>query len=214
MKDYYQILGVSKNASQDEIKRAYRKLAHEYHPDKNSSHADGAKFKEINEAYQVLSNPQKRSQYDQFGSVGGPEGFGGFSQNAQGFDFRDFGGFSTGGFSAQGGPTSGWGFGGLGDIFEDLFSGAFSQVQTEVEISLTSAILGEKLNLRTSQGETFTLDIPPGTQDETSFRFRGKGGQDRRGRRGDLIVTIRVRIPKRLSREQKELLEELRRRGL
>lgn len=202
-KDYYKILGVSKTASADEIKRAYRKLAHQYHPDKNAG--DGDKFKEINEAYQVLSNPQKKAQYDQFGTVGtDPGGFGGFGQNTQGFDFRDFGGFSS----------SGFGFGGLGDIFEDLFEGAFSQVQTEVEISLTTAILGEKIDLRTSQGDIIGLNIPPGTQDGTNFRFRGKGGQDRRGQRGDLIVTVRVRIPKRLSREQKELLEELKRMGL
>src|SRR3972149_10181732 len=92
-KDYYKILGVSKSASPDEIKRAYRKLAHEYHPDKNSSHTDGTRFKEINEAYQVLSNPQKKAQYDQFGTVG-DQGYGGFGGGgAQGFDFRDFGGF-------------------------------------------------------------------------------------------------------------------------
>lgn len=206
-KDYYQILGVSKNASQDEIKRAYRKLAHQYHPDKNSSHADGAKFKEINEAYQVLSNPQKRAQYDQFGTADGPTGFGGFDNS--GFDFRDFNGFSS--------QSRGFGFnfgGGIGDIFEDLFSGVFSQVQTEVEISLTSALLGEKINLRTAQGETLTLNIPAGTQDGTTFRLPGKGGQDRRGRRGDLLITVRVRLPKKLNREQKELLEELKRTGL
>ena len=66
-KDYYNILGVSKGASQDEIRKAYRKLAHQYHPDKSGG--DEAKFKEINEAYQVLSNTQKRQQYDQFGST-------------------------------------------------------------------------------------------------------------------------------------------------
>src|SRR3972149_1057163 len=91
-KDYYKTLGVSKNASSDEIKRAYRKLAHQYHPDKNTSHTDGVRFKEINEAYQILSDPQKRAQYDQFGTVGEP---GGFGNQAGGFDFRDFqGGFS------------------------------------------------------------------------------------------------------------------------
>ena len=207
-KDYYKILGVSKTASQDEIKRAYRKLAHEYHPDKNSSHADGAKFKEINEAYQVLSNLQKRSQYDQFGTVGGPE-FEGFNWgDTAGFDFRDFGGFGqqSRGFSFN--------FGGIGDIFEDFFGGVFSQVQTELEINLTSALLGEKINLRTNHGETITLDIPAGTQDGTTFRFRGKGMPARNGRRGDLLVTVRVKLPKRLTREQKELLEELKRMGL
>lgn len=212
-KDYYKILGVSKNASQDEIKRAYRKLAHEYHPDKNTAHADGARFKEINEAYQVLSNPAKRSQYDQFGTVGGPGGFEGFNWGdaSSGFDFRDFSAnrgsaFSGGGFSFN--------FGGLGDIFEDFFGSAFSQVQTEVEIPLTAALLGEKMTLRTSGGENIELSIPPGTQDGTTFRFRGKGMPDRRGRRGDLLVTVRVKLPKRLTREQKELLEELKRMGL
>lgn len=217
-KDYYKILGVSKNASTEEIKRAYRKLAHEYHPDKNTSHADGTKFKEINEAYQVLNNPQKRIQYDQFGTVG-DQGFGGFDWGgaqgfstkggpASGWDFRDF---SAGGGSAFGG--GGFGFGGLGDIFEDLFSNAFSQVQTEVEIPLSSAVLGDTLHLRTNHGEDIELKIPPGTQDDTTFRFRGKGGQTRRGR-GDLLVTIKVNIPRRLSREQKNLLEELKRMGL
>ncbi len=209
MKDYYNILGVSKNASQDEIKRAYRKLAHEYHPDKNQAHADGTRFKEINEAYQVLSNSSKRSQYDQFGTVGG-SGFEGFNWgDASGFDFRDFGGFGqqNRGFSFNFG-------GGLGDIFDDFFGGVFSQVQTEVEINLTSALLGEKINLRTSQGENITMDIPLGTQDGTTFRFPGKGILDRRGRRGDLLVTVRIKLPKRLTREQKELLEELKRMGL
>lgn len=208
-KDYYQILGVSKNANQDEIKRAYRRLAHQYHPDKNSSHADGAKFKEINEAYQVLNNPQKRTQYDQFGTVDGFDwnGFSAQGGPAPGWDFRDFGGFGrqSSGFSFN--------FGGVGDIFEDLFSGAFSQIQTQVEIPLTSALLGEKMTLQTSSGENIELNIPPGTQDDTTFRFRGKGGQTRRGR-GDLLVTIRVKLPKRLTREQKELLEELKRMGL
>ncbi len=204
-KDYYQILGIDKSASQDEIKRAYRKLAHQYHPDKNEGHTDGVKFKEINEAYQVLSNPQKKAHYDQFGqapdsdgySYGGGEGFGGF-------DFRDFGGFSS---------RSSGGFGGIGDIFEDLFSGVFSQIQAEVEISLISAILGDTLNFKTSQGELITLKIPAGTQDGSSFRLPGKGAASRRGR-GDLIITVRTKIPKHLSRQQKELLEKLKESGL
>lgn len=204
-KDYYNILGVSKSASQDEIKRAYRKLAHQHHPDKSNGEAE--KFKEINEAYQVLSNPQKRAQYDQFGTVG-PEGApfgGGFNQNAQGFDFRDFqGGFSSGGF----------GFGGIGDIFEEMFGGVFSQVQTEVQIPLTSALLGAKMQFQTSSNDIIELNIPPGTPDGTSFRFRGKGGQMRNSKRGDLIITVRVQLPKRLSREQKELLERLKNTGI
>lgn len=118
MKDYYKILGVSRNASKEEIKRAYRELAQKYHPDKKGG--DEKKFKEINEAYQVLSNDEKRRQYDQFGTT-----FEGF-QGAPGFDFSGFQGINIEdlfkgfeGFSAQGGQTSGWDF---GDIFGDIFS--------------------------------------------------------------------------------------------
>lgn len=113
-KDYYNILGVNKNASPDDIKKAFRKLAHEHHPDKKSG--DEAKFKELNEAYQVLSDPKKRTQYDQFGSdfeqarAGGGQGSGGFSDFASGFsvnmdDLGDiFGGLGdVFGFSGQGG---------------------------------------------------------------------------------------------------------------
>ena len=111
-KDYYQILGVSKNASEEEIKKAYRRLAHKYHPDKGGG--DEEKFKEINEAYQVLSDKQKREQYDRFGSA--------FEQ----------GGYSTSGFGGgfSGFDTSGWNFygsgsSGGGSIFDDIFSDIF-----------------------------------------------------------------------------------------
>lgn len=127
MKDYYKTLGVSKNATQEEIKKAYRKLAHKYHPDKNGTETNSEKFKEINEAYQVLSDDAKRKQYDQFGSAfsagGGPgPGWEGFTQgghrgawnfNFGNFDFEDF----------ADGRGSGWA-GDFGDIFEDFFSGA------------------------------------------------------------------------------------------
>ncbi len=108
MADYYKILGIDKNASAEEVKRAYRKLAHEYHPDKQGGNE--AKFKEINEAYQVLSDPKKREQYDQFGSSAfqGGQGFGGFGQG--GYDFGGFN-FDRDGFD-------------INDIFE-MFGGAF-----------------------------------------------------------------------------------------
>ena len=111
-KDYYNILGVSKGASQEEIKRAFRKLAHKHHPDKKGG--DENKFKEINEAYQVLSDEKKRQQYDQFGQTfESAQSQGGFS----GFEgFRDFSSFA-GGF----GNSSGNGF---EDIFSDIFSSA------------------------------------------------------------------------------------------
>jgi molecular chaperone DnaJ len=204
-KDLYSILGVSKSASADEIKRAYRKLAHQYHPDKNKG--DDTKFKEINEAYQVLSDPQKKSRYNQFGTADAG-GYGGGNPFSGG---QSYGGQ---GFGDQGFDFSGFGFGGgIGDIFEGMFSQAFSQVQAEVEITLTQAILGDKIQLKTSNSDIIVLDIPSGTPDGATFRFRSKGNQTKRGR-GDLIITVRVTLPRRLNREQRELFEKLRRSGL
>jgi molecular chaperone DnaJ len=105
MKDYYEVLGVGKQASADEVKKAYRNLARKYHPDVNKEAGSADKFKEINEAYQVLSDPQKRSQYDYFGQAGGPQGAGGFG----GFEGFDFGGAGN--------------FGDFGDLFDMFFGG-------------------------------------------------------------------------------------------
>jgi len=111
-KDYYSILGVEKSANDQDIKKAYRKLALQFHPDKNKDNKEAeAKFKEINEAYEVLSDKQKRSTYDQFGSAGPGFGGGGFSGNAQGFGGQ---GFDFSSFS---------GAGGFADIFETFFGG-------------------------------------------------------------------------------------------
>lgn len=194
-KDYYKILGVEKSASSDEIKRAYRKKAMEYHPDRGG---DQQKFKEVNEAYQILSNTQKKSQYDQFG------------QTFDGMDGGGAGGYQSSGFGGQGFDDifSGSFGGGLGDIFENFFGSAFSQVNIELQISLTQAILGDKVRFKTQVGEV-EMEIPAGTQDGQSFRITGKGGSYRRGR-GDLIVTIRIKIPKRISQEERELYKKLR----
>jgi curved DNA-binding protein len=195
-KDYYKTLGVSKTASQEEIKKAYRKLALQYHPDKGG---DVAKFKEVNEAYQILSDAQKRSQYDQFGSSAFNQGSSGFNQGGYGFssngEWNDI--FSQGGF----------GFGGLGDIFEDFFGQTLSQVQVELAISIAQAVVGDKIKFKVGT-ETIDMEVPAGIQDGTSFRFRGKGKNYKNGK-GDLIVTIRVKIPERVSKEEKELYQKL-----
>lgn len=121
-KDYYEILGVPKNASKDDIKKAFRKLAHKYHPDKSGG--DEAKFKEVNEAYQTLSDDTKRQQYDTFGHAG--PGMGGFGGDGAGFDFGDI--FS--GWQQAGGAA------GFGDIFEDFFGGMASRSRRGRDISI------------------------------------------------------------------------------
>ena len=144
-KDYYEILGVSKSSSKDELKKAFHKLAHKYHPDKNKG--DDKMFKEVNEAYQVLSDDQKRAQYDQFGhdapNFGGGQGYGG-GFNQQG----GFGGFDFSGFQGQ----QGFDMGDLGDIFSDFFGGGQGRVgaqqrrgrdiSTEITITFAESVFG------------------------------------------------------------------------
>lgn len=182
-KDYYNILGVNKSASPDEIKKAFRKLAHEHHPDKKSG--DEAKFKELNEAYQVLSDQKKRSQYDQFGSAfehgqagGGQGGFSGF---------EGFSGFSggNGGFNINM-DDLGDIFGGLGDVFG--FSGGGSRsrrvrrgsdIQVLLNIDFNEAVFGmeKEIGLKKTvkcskcKGE----GREPGTEVETCKTCGGKG---------------------------------------
>lgn len=194
-RDYYEVLGVSKGASEADIKKAYRKKAHQLHPDKGG---DKAKFQEINEAYQVLGDKNKRAQYDQFGHASTRSGFGGGqSGGAGGFD--GFSGF--GGFRSSGG-------GGFGSIFEDLFESAFANVQVQINISIPQAVLGDTVKFKTQFGDEIELKIPPGVQTGEGFRFRGKGQQTRRGR-GDLTVVIAIDIPRHLSRQERELYEQL-----
>lgn len=141
-RDYYEVLGVAKGASEEDIKRAYRRLARQYHPDVNKAPDAEAKFKEINEAYQILSDAKKRNAYDQFGKAGA-QGFNGSSNNFEGFDFNDiFQGFGGGG-----------GFGDLGSLFEEFFGGGGarqnrrgpargSDLQIELQITLEQAAQG------------------------------------------------------------------------
>ncbi len=199
MDDYYKTLGVDKKASEDEIKKAYRKLALKHHPDKGG---DSVEFKKVSEAYQILSDPQKRAQYDQFGQAGFS---GAGAQGGQG----GFGAHQSGGFDFGGeGFEFNFGGGGLGDIFGDFFSSAFSTIQAEVQISPSQAVLGDQIDLEVG-GEKVSFDINPGTQDGTQYRIRGKGRAMKNGQRGDLILILRVRLPERLSKEQKELWEKL-----
>ncbi|MBI3888763.1 molecular chaperone DnaJ [Candidatus Nomurabacteria bacterium] len=145
-KDYYDILGVPKTASKDEIKKAFYKLAQKYHPDKKGGNE--AKFKQANEAYQILSNDTKRSKYDQYGS--GFENMGGASAGGYGAQHGGFEGFDFSGFQQGGGAD--FDFGNLNDIFSDFFGGGMGgertqsrrgrDISTEIQISFPDSIFG------------------------------------------------------------------------
>jgi len=179
--DYYKILGISKGASDDEIKKAYRKLAHKYHPDKSGG--DEKKFKEINEAYQVLSDKSKRAQYDQFGQTF--EGGAGPGGGAGGFDFsgfQGFGGQNNGGFEFDFGEG-----GGFGDIFSDIFGGgrnggrkkAGRDIQVDVEISFEEMVRGAKREFDLYKKVECDLcqgtGGAPGAKEETCPTCKGSG---------------------------------------
>lgn len=192
-KDYYKVLGVEKSASADEVKRAFRKKAHEYHPDKDGGNEE--KFKEVNEAYQVLGDEQKRKQYDQFGSAAFENG--GFGQGfGQGF----------GGFGANGVHVDFGDLGDLGDIFGSIFGGRQHRrprgqdLETTVRISFKEMVYGVERELNI-EGKTFNVAIPAGIQDGQALRLRGKGGAaPEGGDPGDLYVRVVVDAHKTLVR--------------
>lgn len=170
-KDYYQILGVDKRAKPEEIKRAFRKLAHQYHPDKKGG--DEAKFKEINEAYQVLGDQEKRAKYDQFGSAAFEQG--GFSGSGHGFGGFDFSGF-------QGGV----GFEDLGDMFGDIFGGGRRartlrghDIQVDSEIEFRDSVYGVEKNMTLTKPSACErcggTGGEPGTGTETCKQCQGAG---------------------------------------
>lgn len=204
-KDYYDILGVSKTSSPEEIKKAYRKLALQYHPDRNKTKEAEEKFKEINKAYEVLSNPEKRQTYDQLGRAA-------FEQGAQQGPFGGAqGGPFGGGQGGQYGPftytysTNGGGFdfGGFTDpfeIFEQFFGGSpFGARQRRTTyslgISFIEAVHGATKKV-TINGKTQTVKIPAGVDDGSRIRF------------GDYDVVLEVIPDKRFSREGYNIISE------
>lgn len=187
--NYYDILGVSKSASDDEIKKAYRKLAHKHHPDKAGG--DESKFKEINEAYQVLSDKAKRSQYDQFGQTFGQGGFSAQGGQASG---QGFGGFSAEDFSdifsraGQGGYEFNFGGTDFGDIFENVFGGGQKRsrrkrrgqdIQVDLEITFEEMVRGtrKKINLYKTVQCNYCEGAgnEPGTERKTCPTCHGSG---------------------------------------
>lgn len=198
-RDFYEVLGVSRGVSEDEIKKAYRRLARKLHPDVNpGSKTAHARFQEVQEAHDVLRDPEKRRAYDRFGHAGPSfaEGFGG---QAQGSGGQGFGGQGFEGFQFEGD---------LGDAFSNLFGGGRFRTGPEkgadtrgtIEIPFRDAVLGGTASLsirrekgRVAEAETVRIKIPEGTEDGGSIRVPGKGQPGARGgQTGDLFVTVRV----------------------
>ncbi len=211
-KDYYKILGVDKKASDDEIKKAFRKLANKFHPDKNKGDKSAEdKFKEINEAYEVLKDREKRTKYDNLGSQynryrssgGNPNGFdwsNWYASQNQGQGSQNFGG--QGGF----GDIFSGGGSGLSDFFEKIFGGGFSgggrrhsvsvkgqDVQANFEITLEDAFNGGKQAFEFN-GQKIQIQLKPGIQDKQKLKLSGKGypGQNG-GANGDLILVLNIK---------------------
>ena len=207
-KDFYKVLGVSKDVSEAELKKVYRKLAREFHPDSNQGNAKAeAKFKEISEAYSVLSDKEQRAEYDQIRamgsgarfSAGGPQGgfddaFSGFGRGGQQFNFQQGGGFEDifggmfgGGGGGRFGQSSG-GFRGFGGPQKG------QDIVSSVTIDFFEAFHGDTMSLQTSEGRTVKVKIPAGVADAQKIRLRGKGyPSPDGGEAGDIVLTVKVK---------------------
>jgi curved DNA-binding protein len=217
-KDYYKILGVEKTATTDQIKKAYRKLARQYHPDVNPNDPKAEqKFKEANEANEVLSDPEKRQKYDQLGAdyqryQQGSSGRGP-GTGAGGFDWSQY---------AQGGGGAGFG-GGEGEDFSDFFSsmfggarggrssrpGAGGDYQAELELTLQEAYEGGPRTI-TVNGKNLRITIQPGVADGQTIRLRDQGGPGRNGGpNGSLLITLRILPDARYARTGDDLTQDV-----
>lgn len=219
VKDYYKILGVGEDASADAIKKAYRKLAREYHPDKNPDKPEAEdRFKEIQEAYSVLSDNQRRKEYDA----------------RRRNPFAEFGdGFGAGGAHYRRSPGEGYvnvdfgespfgDAGGFGDIFSRFFGGQAEDprrrtrrtrgqdLTTKLNLSFEQALQGGKTEVTLPDGTLVRLDIPKGVESGYKIRLRGRGGEGPTGVRGDLYVTFEVADHPRFRREGNDLYTKVR----
>ncbi len=208
----YETLGVSKGASSDEIKKAYRRLARKYHPDINKDPNAEDKFKEINAAYEILSDERKRKQYDMHGdSMFGGQSFHDFASSQGGADINEIlrnlfggGGFSGGSFGgsfSQGSFSSG-GFGGFGGFGEpDL------DATVKITIPFNVSILGGKHGINYN-GESFDIKIPAGIKNGEKMRIKGKG-KSYQGKRGDLFLKVEVSKSPEYTRDGDDLQKNI-----
>ncbi len=211
-KSLYETLGVSESASQAEIKKAYRKLARKYHPDICKKPECEEKFKEINAAYEVLSDEEKRKQYDQFGdNMFGGQSFHDFyqQQGSAGVDLDEilrniFGGGFSGGGSRRSSGFEGFDFGGG-------FGGGYSQPDLDIHARMTIpfnvAVMGGTHSVNIN-GETVNLKIPAGIETGKKLRVRGKG-KSFQGQRGDLIIEVEVAPSPEYERNGNDLIKTI-----
>ncbi len=218
--DYYKVMGVSKDIPQKDIRAAYRKRSKQFHPDLHPDDPKAkAKFQMLNEAYEVLNDPEKRKLYDQYGEN--------WKQANQ------FGGAAGGGFGGGGGmgdnPFEGFSFnmggsGGMSDFFEQLFGGMGGarrstgrgrraaeprEQEAHVTIDAWTAMLGGDVIVTIPSGK-FKLKIEPGTQPGKKVRMRGKGKPLSDGTNADLILVFDVSIPTNLTERQRDFIEKAR----
>ncbi len=220
-KDYYKILGVSRDASQDEIKKAYRRLAHKYHPDVNDSPDAEAKFKEIGEAYEVLKDPEKRQTYDQFGSnwrdaqdyrantqwdfgFGGGRGAGGGGFRREGYASGDFSEFFESLFGGMGGERGRPGFA------AGQAAGQGTDQTAEIEVPLEMAYGGGTQTIRLANGRNINVKIPAGITDGQKIRLAGQGEPGLGGgRAGDLFLLVRLQPHPTFKADGKDIYVDL-----
>lgn len=207
--DYYKVLGVESNATQAEIKKAYRRLAKIYHPDKNGNSTEAKeRFQEINEANQVLSDPEKRKKYDMYGeNWKNAEEFESqrreYRNSSGGYDFGGFGGF--GDFSRGSGNASGF-----SDFFEELFGNRAYGTRGGKDIEATLSLKLRDIATTGKQtfsinGENIRITIPAGIPDGQRIRLKGHGKATPDGHRGDLYITIRIEPDSTFTRNGNDL---------
>lgn len=201
--DYYKTLGVSRSATQDEIKKAYRQQAKKYHPDANPNNPDAEKrFKEINEAYEILSDPQKRSQYDTFGSG---QGFGGFRPGGGGQTYVDMENLADLFSSMFGGSGSTRGQTGAGRTYTRVNQMRGQDIEQPVTISLKEAYEGTT-RIVTRDGQQKKVNIPAGATDGTRVRLSGAGAPGAfGGPAGDLYLVVEVAPDTTFERKEDDL---------